>query len=127
MKLFDYATVNTEKSSGITDVGDVFEQLVTMTTPDLPAGVYMIGFSWEANFNEQKNRPFETQLTGTFAGAIYSDSVGDNDVGIKTRMYGFPKTWGGGVITLGMQGRKSASFSAQLDVDYIDVMVRRIG
>jgi len=115
-----------EKASAILDIGTVFEQLVTMTTPSLEAGTYMIAFAWEGNFHDQKNRPFDTQITGTFAGEIYSDSVGDNDVGIKTRYYAFPKVWAGGAITLGLQGRKDGSFSAQMDIEFIDVMIQRV-
>ena len=124
--LYDYAKMHTVKASGITDIGTVFEQVVTMTTPVLEAGTYMIGFAAEANYHGQKNQPAELQLTGTFAGEIYSESIGDNDQGIKTSYYSFPKVWGGGAITLGVQVRKSASFLEALDVNFVDVMVYRV-
>ena len=127
IKLYDYAKLHFVKASAILNIGETFQQLVTMTTPVLEAGVYMISFSWEADFNDQKNQPFETQITGDFAGNIYSDSIGDNDVNIKTRYYAFPVELPGGPVTIGVQGRKSAAFISQLNVDFIDIMVYRVG
>jgi len=126
-ELYDIVKINTQKNSAILDIGTVMEPLVTMTTPTLQAGTYIISFSFEANFHDQKNQPMYSQVTGDFAGDIYSDSIGDNDNGIKTRYYGFPKVWVGGPITLGLQASKAAGFGAQLDVNYVDVNVMRVG
>jgi len=126
-ELYDIIKINTQKNSAILDIGTVMEPLVSMTTPTLEPGTYMLTFSFEANFHSQKNQPMRSQLTGDFAGEVYTDSVGDNDDGIKTRFYGFPKIWAGGPITFGLQASKSGAFAAQLDVNYVDVMIMRVG
>jgi len=126
-ELYDIVKINTQKNSAILDIGTVMEPLVTMTTPTLQAGTYMISFSFEANFHNQKNQPMRSQITGDFAGEVYTDSVGDNDDGIKTRSYQFPKVWAGGPITLGLQASKSTAFAAQLDVNFVDVNIMRVG
>jgi len=127
VELFDVSKFYTVKVADILDIGTVDQQIATLVTPSLDAGKYGIGYAFEANFNEQKNRPLIYSITGTFAGLEFSESIGDNDVGAKSRYYAFPKDWAGGAITLGLQMRKSASFSAQLDINFADVFVRRIG
>ena len=126
-RLYEYINMETEKGVGILNIGMSYQQLVTLTTENLEPGKYLIGYSWEGDFHEQKNRPFYTQLTGTFAGEEFSDSIGDNDTGFKNRFYAFPKDWAGGVITLGVQGKKDSLFSAQMDITFIDVFVLRVG
>lgn len=119
--------MHTVKAVDILDIGTVYQTAITMTTPVLEAGLYMIGFSFQADFHGQKNQPLNTLITGTFGGSEYSDSIGDNDTGFKTRYFGFPKPWAGGAITLGIDCKKASSFSAQCDIDFIDVMVYRVG
>ena len=126
-ELFDILDFHAEKASAITNIGTAYQTIVTMTTPSLPAGEYMISYSYELNFNGQKNQPAISQLIGDFAGSEFSDSIGDNDIGDKNRAYAFPKTLTAGVYTLGIQMKKSAQFSAQLDVDFVDVMMQRVG
>lgn len=126
-KLYDYAKMHFQKEAGILAIGSVFQQLVTLTTPVLEAGNYRLAFAWQADFHGQKNQPFESQLTGDYVGDIYSDSIGDNDGQIKNHHYAFIIVHAGGPLTLGMQGRKGPSFTAQLDVNFIDIMIDRVG
>jgi len=128
IKANDVYTFHTQKESGILDVGTVFQQAITLTTPSLKEGKYVIGYSFELNFNTQKNQPAIHQLLGTFGSVNeFCDSIGDNDTGLKNRTYMFPKDWVGGPITLGLNFKKSGSFSQQLDINFIDVVVRYVG
>ena len=126
-RLYDYGKMYEQKVSNILDVGTTFQQFITLVTPNLEPGKYLIAISWEANYNGQKSQPMITQMTGTFSGTEWYDSIGDKDDGVRTRYYAFPKDWGGGAITLGIQGKKDPSFSKDLDINYIDVMVSRVG
>lgn len=127
IRLYDYIGANYATNTNILDVGKVFQELVSVTTSVLAAGHYIFSFSWEADYNGQKNQPFETQLTGTFPSAIYSDSAGDNDVNIKTRTYSVTEYWAGGAITMGLDGRKGDSFLASLDILKAGVTIYRVG
>ena len=126
-ELYDVLKMHTQHNNAILDIGTVMEPLVSMTTPVLDAGTYMLSFAFEANFNGQKNLPMLSQVTGDFAGEIYADSIGDNDGEIKTRYYAYPKVWAGGAIAFGLQASKDVSFAAQLDVNFVDVMIMRVG
>ena len=125
--IFDVLSVDSASASGILNIGTTYQEVVTITTPDLPAGKYLFAYAYELGFNGQKNQPCISQVTGHFASQEYSDSIGDNDVGDLANSYGYPFTHAGGVITTGIQMRKSASFAAQLDVSYIDIVINRIG
>ena len=127
VEIFDLTEFHTGKVSGIIDIGTVNQQIITFSTPSLDPGLYLIGYAFEAAFNEQKNQPLIYSLTGTYAGAEFSLSIGDNDIGEVNNFYSFPKQWAGGVITIGLQARKSASFAQQLDITFADVFVKRIG
>lgn len=126
-ELFDITSFTASKSSNILDVGTVYQEVGTLTTPDLPAGLYMFGYSYALNLNNQKNQPAILQVTGRFAGGEFSDSIGDNDVGGITRSYSYPFTHPGGIITTGIQMRKSTNFAASLDMLFMDIMIQRIG
>jgi len=128
IKANDVYTFYTQKESGLLNIGTAFQEVITITTPSLAEGKYVIGYAFELNFDSQKNQPAIFQLTGTFGSATeFSSSIGDNDVGLKNRAYWFPKDWAGGPITVGINFKKSASFSAQLDVNFVDVVVRYVG
>lgn len=126
IKLYDYAKMHDQKATAILNIGTTYQQATTLVTPNLEAGKYMIAVSWEADFNGQKNKPMISQMTGTFAGTEWYDSVGDGDDGVKTRYYAFPKDWAGGAITVGLQVKKDPLFTANLDLNFIDVMVNRV-
>ena len=115
------------KASGILDIGDVYQTILTLTTPSLPAGEYTMGVAINAAFNEQKNRPMIWRVTGAMSVSECSDSIGDNDIGEKNRFYAYPKNFAGGVMTLVLEAKKSAAFSAQLDINFADLIIRRIG
>ena len=126
-ELLEIMTFYTTKASAILDIGTTYQQVISLETPVLPAGKYIFSYSYELNFNNQKNQPAISQVTGHFAGSEFSDSIGDNDIGDKNRAYSYPFDHPGGLILTGLQFRKPAQFSAQLDVDHIDINIQRVG
>ena len=127
IELFDVPSFWFQKETGILNIGTTPQEVVTITTPDLEPGVYQIGYSIMANFNGQKNQPMTVTMTGTYGGASNDISVGDNDGNDVMGTYFFPKDHAGGAITFGLNVSKSATFTAQLDVQFVDVMINRVG
>ena len=126
IEFFDVTTFNTTKASGILDIGDTYQEVITMTTPVLEAGTYMIGYSFQVDFNGSKNKPMFFQLTGTYGDPTeFAEVAGDSDADHKNRLYGFPKDWAGGAITVGLNMKKDPGLG-QLDCDFVDVSVHRV-
>ena len=127
IEFFDVSTFSTQKASGILAVGDTFQEVVTLTTPILEAGIYMIAYSFQVDFNGTKDKSMFFQVTGTFGDTTeFAETAGDKDGDHKNRAYSFPKTWAGGAITIGLDMRKEADLG-QLDCDFVDVSVFRVG
>ena len=126
-ELFDVAFNQFEKVSAvnITATSDASPQtVVTMTTPSLPAGDYNIAYSFQATHGT-KNQPLFFKTGGTFSDAAYfSNSAADADENVQNRLYGFPKTFAGGVITLELLMYKTTGATV---IDFADVIVSRVG
>ena len=126
IEFFDVSTFNTNKASGILAIGDTFQEVVTMTTPVLEAGTYVVAYSFQVDFNGTKNKPMFFQVTGTFADSIeFAETAGDQDADHKNRSYSYPKVWAGGVVTIGLDMKKDAALG-QLDCDFVDVSIYRV-
>ena len=99
----------------------------TITTGPLPAGTYLIGVSFEANFSAHKLKPLAYQFTGDYRGNVYSDLVSDKaHSALKSRYYAFPKPVAEGtVITHGVEFFDPNDFDA-LEVLFCDVFVQRV-
>ena len=126
-ELFDIAFNQFEKASGVTltaTSSGAPQTVVTMTTPSLPAGDYNIMYSFQVTHGS-KNQPLYFKTGGTFSDAAYfSNSAADADENVQNRLYGFPKTFAGGVITLDRLMYKPTGTTI---VDFADVMVSRVG
>jgi len=127
-QLFDAVSFGTAKASGITVTSEASgspDTIVTMTTANLPAGTYFVAYSFEVLFGS-KNQPAWFKLAGTFPDSDYfSISSADTDELNRNRMYGYPKVWGGGPVTLTLQMYKSAATT--LTANFADVMLHRVG
>ena len=119
---------NSAKASAVvvTATTDPMQEVVTMTTGDLPAGKYMLGYSFELNFNNNKNKPAYFSMGGTYGSAtkfavIATDVTADD----LNRYYSFPKDHAGGPITISLLFQKDSGTDVQT-VDFADVMVMRV-
>jgi len=125
-ELFDIASYDTAKAAGIaitaTTEGSP-QTVVTLTTPNLPAGKYNIGYSWQATF-QGKDRPLFFKIGGTLAdAAFFSNAPGVNNALVYNRAYFFPKDYVGGVVTLSLEMYDPL---AQAVVDFVDVSIARL-
>ena len=126
-ELFDIAFNQFGKVSAVnlTATSDASPQtVVTMTTPVLEAGDYMIFYSFQVTHGA-KNQPLFFKTAGTYADAEYfANSASDSDELHVNRAYGFPKEHAGGVITLSLEMYKPTGSAV---IDFADVMVTRVG
>ena len=127
IEFFNVAFNQFEKATAvaITATSDASPQtVVTMTTPSLPAGDYMITYSFQAT-HSGKNQPMFYKIDGTYADANYfSNAASDNDQLHVNRLYGFPKAHAGGVITMTLLVYKP---TGTVVCDFADVICTRIG
>lgn len=114
-----------QKEADVLDIGETFQEVVTLTTPDLPAGVYMIAYAFEVDFNGKKDTPAFFRLGGTFGStAEFAITAGASDGDQKNRYYGFPKEWTGGPITVSLDFKKDALITT-FDINFVDVMIEK--
>lgn len=112
-----------EKAAGIVlTPGAAMAEIATLTTPALSAGDYQISYSFELLI-ATKAKDILWQTIGTFADALPFSLQADSGSQLKNRLYGYPKTWAGGSITLGLQMQCVATACT---VNFVDVMVQRI-
>jgi len=126
VELFDIATFHTEKASGVAVTATTSgapQTVVTMTTPILPAGTYNIAYAWQATFLA-RDKPLYFKLGGTFADAeFFSNAAGTNTALHVNRLYGYPKVFAGGAMTVSLEMYDPL---ADAVVDFCDVVVSRV-
>ena len=126
-ELFDVLSLTTNKVSAVTvtSVADPGEEILSLVTPNLPAGVYTIYYSFQVTFS-QKNLAAHFGITGDKADAsMFAISASDNDELHKNRLYGYPFDWAGGVLTAGLNFYKNGTLTTFI-VDFADISIRRV-
>jgi len=117
---------NANKATGIsvTATAAPGDEVVSLVTASLPAGVYTVGYAFQVTFGG-KNQPAYFALTGDLADASpFAISASDNDELHKNRLYGYPFDHAGGIITLGLNFYIP---TGSLTVDYCDLVISRRG
>jgi len=98
-----------------------------MVATGLVPGRYKIEYSFQADFNTQKDKVMNFQLTGEFAGVEFGKSISTanlaNEVGHN---YSFYKDLTATDITWGIHFR-DATGGQGFSVDFIDLMLQRVG
>ena len=124
IELFDIPRFWNQKESGITGVGTSFQEVITMTTPSLSAGTYMLYYSFEVDFNGERSVIANFRMTGTYGSPTEFDISAPTVANNLNRFYGFPKVHPGGIITFGMDFKQTGV--TQFDIDFIDVIIARM-
>ena len=118
---------NANKATGIsvTATAAPGDEVVSLVTASLPAGVYTVGYAFQVTFGG-KNQPAYFALTGDLADASpFAISASDNDELHKNRLYGYPFTQAAtGAMTLGLNFYIP---TGAVTVDYSDIIVTRRG
>lgn len=124
---FGVASFDTAKVSGvpITATAETSPQtVVTMTTPSLPIGKYMISYAFQATYGA-KDRALFYRMGGTYGDAkFFSYAPGVNEALHINNSYGFPKDHAGGPIVLSVEMYDPL---AEVVCDFADVVVQRVG
>ena len=102
--------------------GDPMEQVVTMTTPVLEAGTYFVAYSFELLIGT-KSQDVLWKVTGDLADANAFSLQAESGSAYKNRLYGYPKVWAGGALTLGIEMQ---CVSTACTVNFCDVFANRI-
>lgn len=98
----------------------------TMTTEPLPAGKYMIGYSFEADFGGNKDKALLFKITGDFAGQEFAESASAASAhGLRSRFYMFPKDiTEGTIINHGITFQDESGVG--ILIDFCDVILWRM-
>jgi len=101
------------------------QEVNALVTPDLPAGVYEIGYSFNMTFSAKDKTAF-FQLTGTFPDAeAFGEEAPSTTANHKNRYYMYPVVWPGGIMTIGHNFWKESGYT--LTVDFSDLIVKKVG
>ena len=126
-ELLDILTFSTAKASGValTATSDASPQtIVTLTTPDLAAGEYLFGYSFQVT-HSGKNQPLFFKTGGDINDAAYfTNSASDTDELHVNRFYAYPYTHSGGVMTITLLAYKPTGTAT---FDFSDLMFTRTG
>ena len=108
------------------NLGDTFQTVASVTIPNAPAGTYLLAYAFEADFNGSKNNPMYFRMGGTFGSATEFSARSEADADKKNRYYAFSKDFAGGDLVVSLDMRKDAGIGT-LDIDFVDVMIMRVG
>jgi len=122
--IWDINNFNHEKVSAVLGIGETEQTIVTLVTPNLPAGEYFIGYSFQVDYNGTKDKPAFFKLTGTFPDTDFFSGTAPANGDKRNRMYGYPKVWAGGVMTINLVMHRDAALP-NFDCDFADVWVER--
>ena len=129
VQMFDVMNFHTAKASAVpvTATDEIGAQtVVSLVTPSLPAGLYMIDYAFQVTFSE-KNKLMHFGLKGTFPDAeLFGGAVTDNTELHANRRYGYPKQFAGGVVTMDLVMYKDPTMTS-LVADFADVFIQRVG
>jgi len=125
-EFFDILTYDTEKAIDVLDIGDVYEDIVVLTTPLREEGLYEFKFSLVGTLaTTTKAMFFQWRIDGGDWFEIQSEPKDVDDK--KTVDYFFPVRFADpGVHVIELQGRKESG-SAQMDVLFADLVLHRVG
>ncbi len=90
---------------------------------DAPAGIYLLGYNMEINFNSQKDKPIQWKLTlNSIEGDVFSESVSAADAGNnKSRAYAREYTHTGGDIVLSITFQDTGNYGFLIDTGNISI------
>ena len=123
--IFGIMTYDYQKESAILNIGDVYQPIITLTTPARPAGLYYLGLSYTYTFPDTNDSVFlRWRVDGSAWQEITSEPKDIQDV--IPGYYAFPKQYVAGVHVVEVEARKTTGGN-QFDMNFIDVFFQRIG
>ena len=124
--LLSAKSFHSQQDLAVLDINTTPQTVCVLNTPELPAGTYIIRYAFEVGFNGTKDKPVYFKMTGMdFPDAnsfsIVSPTYGDHE----NKSHCYSKAWAGGAMNLALSMWKDSGI-AQLDCDYVDIMVERV-
>jgi len=118
---YAFEKVSAVDISGTDDAGAI--DVVTLTTPTLPAGTYELGYSFQVTF-ASKDKPVFFKLAGTFPDSLYfANGSSANNANHINRAYFYPKDYAGGIVTMTLKMYKTSGVTT---ADFADLFIRRV-
>ena len=116
--------VNYEKISAplVLTPDAAMEQVLTLTTPSLDAGLYFVLYSFELLIGT-KAKDVLWKMTGDLADANAFSLQAESGSAYKNRLYGYPKELSAGVLTIGLEMQCVATACT---VTHCDIMAIRM-
>jgi len=126
IEIFDILTYDVAKVNGVLDIGEVYQNIATLTTPSRPAGQYDIAFSftWQLA-STNKSAYMRWQLNSAGWHEFRGEPKDSTDS--YARYYGFPLDLPAGVNVLEFEARKEDAQAGQFDITFLDLIVKRVG
>lgn len=109
----------------VLDLGNTFQTVASVTMANAVAGEYEIGYAFEVDFNGTKGKPLFFRMGGTYGSVTEFSTTSEQDADKKNRYYMFPKTHAGGDLVVSLDMKKDTAIGT-LDVDFADVMIKRV-
>jgi len=125
IELFNTLTYDTIKASAISDIPDVYTEIVVLNSGDNEAGVYEFGFSLSFNFDSTTTAAFIQWRVDGGAWAIFKIEPSDVSDSIPV-FYAYPKSYTSGVHTFELQMKKETS-AHTLNIEVCDLFFKRVG
>ena len=121
----EYEFIKVSNIAVISEDAGTPDVIATLVTPELPAGVYEIGYAFQASFST-KDSPVFFKLGGTSPDALFfALAPGTNDADHVNKVYFYPTTFDGGVFTVTLNMYKVDI--VDITVNYADLFLRRVG
>jgi hypothetical protein len=124
--IFNLLTYDTVKAVDILDIGTVYEPIITLDTPERPAGKFVLGISLTWTFPDTNDSVY---LRWRIDGGAWVEYVSEpaDITDNKPTYYEFPNDYPAGFHKLEVQARKEDGQAAQFNIDYIDLFFQRVG
>ena len=118
-------TYNTEKATSIADIGNTFQNVITLTTPNLETGLYEVKFSLQYTFTTtSKYLEVRWRVDGG-AYTVLREQARFTSIP-EVIDYFYPKNYAQGVHTLELEMRKEDA-TGTLNVEFADLIFQRVG
>ena len=124
-ELFDILTFDSVKAQSILDVGDTYEEIAVLTTPDREIGTYMYMLSLSYNFDSVTTSAYmRFSIDGGVAWTEFSREPSDK-LDTVALVYAFPKEVATvGPLSLHLEMRKGSN-AGTLNVEFLDLIIER--
>ena len=125
-EFFDITTYDYNKVNNILDIPETYIEIASLSTPVREAGVYEIGYSLTASFDQSNSSiyiRFSIDDGGTWSELVYEPSDASN---VIAEAYPFPKEQDEGAFNMKFEARKESALGV-FNIAFLDLWYKRVG